>query len=59
MSNSKLDATIHGGVVNPGVAVHVDVIYQAVCHVCGWEGQTRVNGSIAEHDAYWHRCGNE
>jgi hypothetical protein len=56
VSNNKLDATFHGADVNPGVVVHVEVIYQAVCHNCDWEGLMRVNASIAEHDAMWHRC---
>lgn len=56
MSNDKLQATFAGG-FSPAV-VHLHVLYDAVCHECGWEAFENPFGDLgsAERAADWHRC---
>lgn len=40
--------------------VHVAILYDVVCHECGWESAANpfIEREDAERAADWHRCGD-
>lgn len=56
MSNDKLAATF--GPPTPTAVVHLHVLYDAICHECGWESEDNPYDTLgdAERIADVHRC---
>lgn len=40
----------------PYTAVHLQIMWVAVCHVCGWEGELERVEQDAEREADAHQC---